>query len=396
MNEILVAAVDNNNDKPSLIELVIIDGIYDSIKPVFNHVVRVVAESTSTLSLIEKSEQIYFWFVLLLQSYSLYKFDAPILEKLYGIKYKDATLHSEGGEQRLKTWKKVCALASIVVMPNIAKFLREKSIAYRKNNTNRNRDTGNNSTGSKILNFTKTLFGVSMPYIDQLYVLIDSLHSVGYTIGSSMYYKLFWRILNLTAARNKNSVISSVIDNTSQGSASNIGPSKIIDKVDTTLSSMNIPMSVSSTSNVSIFDKFSRVTKVFGAGVSILFLIKLVQVYTENQNQSSERSSDEFRGFDADLSRSGAASNRDLGTEYDRFPPPTIPQVGRGCIVPPSQGGLCPICRCPRSQPSSSTGGYVFCYSCLSNYIRKYGNICPVTGAFCRLEDIVRLYGDSS
>ena len=55
----------------------------------------------------------------------------------------------------------------------------------------------------------------------------------------------------------------------------------------------------------------------------------------------------------------------------------------------------CPACqRAPQAYPAASTGGYVFCYACLSAAVAR-GGACPVSGLPCRAEDIVRLYVES-
>ena len=73
-------------------------------------------------------------------------------------------------------------------------------------------------------------------------------------------------------------------------------------------------------------------------------------------------------------------------------PAPKPTKVGRGCIYPPQDHTLCPICGQKRVNACASTGGYVFCYLCLLEYIREHGNTCPVTALACAEKDIIRLY----
>ena len=72
--------------------------------------------------------------------------------------------------------------------------------------------------------------------------------------------------------------------------------------------------------------------------------------------------------------------------------PPALP-VAKGGVIPPSNPSLCPICRQKRVNPSASTGGFVFCYSCLSAALSRHPH-CPVTGIACQPLDVIRLFED--
>ena len=80
--------------------------------------------------------------------------------------------------------------------------------------------------------------------------------------------------------------------------------------------------------------------------------------------------------------------------DYTLIPPPLPSKTKKGCIIPPKKDfSLCPICRQIRVHPCVSTGGYVFCYPCLLNYVRKQP-YCPVTAIPCGESEILRLYED--
>lgn len=126
--------------------------------------------------------------------------------------------------------------------------------------------------------------------------------------------------------------------------------------------------------------------------------------------------------FDAD----GENRNQDGADEL--ILPPKRPPVGEGCISPPVEPGLCPLCDSPLVNPCASSGGYVFCYLCLVQHIREHSlaelrsrqndgylsvnhklnkssagqlannnelSYCPVSGVPCREEDIIRLFDKS-
>ncbi|CAE7722514.1 prx-12, partial [Symbiodinium microadriaticum] len=81
------------------------------------------------------------------------------------------------------------------------------------------------------------------------------------------------------------------------------------------------------------------------------------------------------------------------GTDVSSLTPPAPPSlpVGKGCLVPPTDPSLCPLCRQPRVNPCASTGGYVFCYSCLSASLVQQ-QTCPVTGIPCDPLAVIRLF----
>ena len=81
--------------------------------------------------------------------------------------------------------------------------------------------------------------------------------------------------------------------------------------------------------------------------------------------------------------------------------PPKRPKTGEGCISPPEDETLCPLCRQPRQHPCASTGGFVFCYACIMEHLRGGDDgppapFCPVTGLPCSERDLFRIYEDHS
>ena len=75
-------------------------------------------------------------------------------------------------------------------------------------------------------------------------------------------------------------------------------------------------------------------------------------------------------------------------------PPPPLPAQGASRLLATlaeRSPGTCPLCRQTRFNPTASTGGYVFCLKCLSNYVNDRGT-CPVTGKACSTSSMVRLF----
>lgn len=122
--------------------------------------------------------------------------------------------------------------------------------------------------------------------------------------------------------------------------------------------------------------------------VVVLRAVELLLRRGGDASDSGSRLLDRYLAADSD--------SIDMMTQQQRraddnhIPRAPIAGVGSGCIVPPADKSLCPICLKKRESPSASTGGYVFCHSCLVTSVRKTP-VCPVTGFYCGEQDIIPL-----
>lgn len=79
----------------------------------------------------------------------------------------------------------------------------------------------------------------------------------------------------------------------------------------------------------------------------------------------------------------------DTSTTFTTFPTPPPPKNVYKTNFPPS---FCPICGNKRTNDTAlSSSGFVFCYPCIHNYVKKHG-CCPVTGLSSNLQNLVKLY----
>lgn len=76
-------------------------------------------------------------------------------------------------------------------------------------------------------------------------------------------------------------------------------------------------------------------------------------------------------------------------------PPPPKAPVSRSSSLLLCPQTHCPLCRQPRINPAASTGGYVFCLSCLTTFVRSTP-ACPITGKACPESRIIRLFEPQS
>jgi len=86
-----------------------------------------------------------------------------------------------------------------------------------------------------------------------------------------------------------------------------------------------------------------------------------------------------------------SSSGLPIDSESDSvIKPPSPHPVARGSVFPPNRHNICPLCRRERVNPAASTGGYVFCYTCLMNAVQEKP-ACPITGMPCRSRDVIRI-----
>lgn len=88
--------------------------------------------------------------------------------------------------------------------------------------------------------------------------------------------------------------------------------------------------------------------------------------------------------LDTDVPPSESGQDEDLSMYPS--PPAVLPHF---CTLP-SDPLLCPLCKQTKKEPSSSRGGYIFCYSCLSTSLSRHP-YCPITGIGCTVQDIIKL-----
>ena len=180
---------------------------------------------------------------------------------------------------------------------------------------------------------------------------LESAHNLGFSVGLTSYYKCFWRLLDITATRRRDSsVASAILDG---GVSSDKGLRDVLKLAD---SNNNSSVNSSHSNSISTLSNVYNMTKVIGAGASIFLLIKAVQLYAESQRQRSQfpSSSDEGAGYNSGSPIGGGSSGG--GADLRSLLPPSAPPAGRGGVVPPKEAGLCPLCRAERMQPCASTG----------------------------------------
>ena len=136
--------------------------------------------------------------------------------------------------------------------------------------------------------------------------------------------------------------------------------------------------------------------------VSLVVVLKVMHWVTQQEEANADAISLQPHGLDSGMGSGGGATSSAVNGVDEILPPPPPPSVGRGRVVPSSDPALkqesCPLCKkSPRVSECASTGGYLFCFTCLLESLRRdetNGEIprCPVTGIPCREKDIIMMH----
>eukprot|EP00980_Cylindrotheca_fusiformis_P002100 scaffold473_cov132-Cylindrotheca_fusiformis.AAC.5 len=81
--------------------------------------------------------------------------------------------------------------------------------------------------------------------------------------------------------------------------------------------------------------------------------------------------------------------------QHNVLPPPPPPPPAKNIDLASLPAHICPLCRQPKINPTASTGGYVFCFKCITAHVRET-ETCPITGRACPESRLVRLYEPNS
>ncbi len=90
-------------------------------------------------------------------------------------------------------------------------------------------------------------------------------------------------------------------------------------------------------------------------------------------------------------------SRRNENYEYEKNKisvPPPVPskRVEQNELNLSRNPALCPLCSEKRVNPTATCSGFVFCFRCISLFLRKNNHKCPITGMKCRESQLVRIY----
>lgn len=332
----------------------------------------------------DQFENLYSILFAYIQWSCLSRSGGSLIESLYGLKRvnggdKDMQqTDSAGGSTATMTVKqKLLSMAYIIILPRIMGYLREIAKRIREQRARSEEDAvgrGDNSAGraagatiattqqvsivtsvyrgfSTLSNSTAQLFASAFPYVEFVGDMSVFACQLLYLCGKSQHHHPLFALLNMTLQRARPGTGSSTSSANSSDTPSDVG-----DRASSG-ASVNWPVTI------------------------ILALVLAVRAGEYVRNNSGTLSAHSL-------------SNR-LTAPVPLPPRPQPMKVGRGCVIPPIDSTLCPLCSRKRTNPCASRGGYVFCYLCVLPYVRE-NRKCPVTALQCREEDIIRLFEESS
>merc|ERR1712194_590616 len=129
--------------------------------------------------------------------------------------------------------------------------------------------------------------------------------------------------------------------------------------------------SSSSNSDSSDSSSTSKMSKVSKFTTALLYCMQLASwLATTRRGGGGGGNADAGPSFNTDSS-SSALKTKPL-------PPPKLGQKLVPCSRLLQDARLCHLCGKEIQNPSQSRGGFIFCYTCLHNYVRQYGK-CPIT-----------------
>lgn len=136
--------------------------------------------------------------------------------------------------------------------------------------------------------------------------------------------------------------------------------------------------------------------------ISLVVVLKMMHWVTQQEESNADAiTMVPNLGLDGDRGTGGGATTNGGRVIDEILPPPPPPSVGRGRVIPSTDSALkqesCPLCKKTRVSECASTGGYLFCYSCLLESLRRdeeNGETprCPVSGIPCFEKDIILLH----
>ena len=369
VNELL-ATIDNGS-RPSFFELEVIERIESMFQPSMQHFLEALGEQRQSPLLLRLSRifSIIPW--MLLQRAILFRDNCTLAERVYGIErcsinpIESRTNRNKNG---LSRYQKNMSFFFVAVMPHIMRYWKD----YSRNrlaeietghqlerNPNEGDDpneginnvsspspsSSSSSSSSNILRpwswslfktihrFTMDTTARAFPIVEFTYGVASTWQKFAYMFKINDYFSPELALIGVTFRRKKEDAVGEVAPTNENRSI-----------LPTTLN-LNHLM------------------------IAVLIALKAMEWMSQGETST------------------------DTSTPTAHVPPPPITTSNpRGCIqVSSIKDSKCPLCKEPQKYPCASTGGYVFCQSCVTDALRMSPK-CPVTGFPCSPEDLIRLY----
>ncbi|KAK3587081.1 hypothetical protein CHS0354_014954 [Potamilus streckersoni] len=325
-------------DKPSIFEVIAQESLMTTIRPALKHAVRVLAENRPERFgwLARVYDEIYTVLDFIVQSHYLRKTCASFAENFYGLQRVPIGERSCSKLPGKIYWK---SLICLVIFP----YIKEKLDRKFEDMRHLYNSSGNKEGFSRLFQAFVALY----PYVHAGWEATILGYQATYMFGKSDWHS---PLLHLSGCR----LYHSLEEDLWSGQQS----SQIKWKEANLLIRIQY-----------IFKYLFNMTAIAvstGLSVGVFFLQFLDWWYTND---------------------TGAAS-------LTALPIPEPPK--RDMEETHKKYGVCPICNRTRTNETAlSVSGYVFCYPCIYDHVKKYSS-CPITFYPARTEHLIRLYKDDA
>ena len=344
MEDILLSTVTDSSPCPSFLELFSLHNLSEAPSLTLRHLVSLLGNKSPSFRKYSSScYHILNIIQLLLHIKVFMKTGSSIEENLYGLVQVTttttttrSTTRSEGGEYKLLTKREKFLCLLSMILPFILNVVIEISVSIDEEEDDETEvEKEERSTRGWLSKYMINMMKqhkYPIALLCMLYKMTRSVQQILYLFSLSRSYYPIHQLLGISYIRKKDLITST--------------------------------SSTTSTTSTTTRSESNHVVTVL---IISAFCIKIIELLTNVETDSS---------LDNEKSRKMMLPE----------PPPINNKSGQLYLEAP----LCPLCGQTRKNPSVSTGGYVFCYSCLSVYLSR-SPYCPVTGVSCCVEDIIRL-----
>ncbi|XP_058020441.1 peroxisome assembly protein 12 [Ahaetulla prasina] len=349
-----LTATSTYEDRPSIFEVVAQDSLMTAVRPAFQHVIKVLAESNPSYYgfLWRWFDEIYTILDLLLQQHYLFRCSASFSENFYGL--KRVALKSKRNQQRsLATaglpqkhhWKSLCLL---VLVPYLRTKL-EKLISRLQEED----DYSIHPPSSCWKRFYKA-FLAAYPFVNMAWEGWFLVQQLCYILGKARHHSPLLRLAGVYLARLTAEDLRAL--------------ENIHVAAGDVLRSSNSMKEQMRSAGKKILGAF---TFSLSTGLSVgIFFLQFLEWWYSAENQETIKSL----------------------TAMPVPPPPVHLDYETDSPLLPKLKTICPLCRKIRANDTAlSTSGFVFCYRCVYSYV-KHHQQCPITGYATELQHLVKLY----
>ncbi|KAM6463120.1 peroxisome assembly protein 12 isoform 2-T4 [Liasis olivaceus] len=349
-----LTATSTHEDRPSIFEVVAQDSLMSAVRPAFQHLTKVLAESNPSYYgfLWCWFDEIYTLLDLLLQQYYLNRCSASFSENFYGLKRvalkskrKQYRCLAAAGLPQKHHWKSLCLL---VLVPYLRTKL-EKLISRLQEED----DYSIYPPSSCWKRFYKA-FLAAYPFVNLAWEGWFLAQQLCYILGKAQHHSPLLKLAGVHLVRLTAEDLQSFED-------ARVAAGDVLQSSNSMKEQMQ-----------SAGKKFwGALAFSLSTGLSVgIFFLQFLEWWYSAENQETVKSL----------------------TAMPIPPSPVHLDYETDSPLLPKLKTMCPLCRKIRANDTAlSTSGFVFCYRCAYNYVKRHQR-CPITGYATELQHLVKLY----